>query len=87
MSKKKKYMGKKYQKLKRYILKEKPDTNPSELDELWIKLSQTKSHGGTRRVGCNTHGVPCGVAWSVGRYGANGVTAGVTFNLGGGMIN
>jgi len=49
MSKKKKYMGKKYQKLKRYILKEKPDTNPSELDELWIKLSQTKSHGGTRR--------------------------------------
>ena len=44
-------------------------------------------HGQDRMIGCNAVGVPCGVSWSVGRYGVNGVTAGVTFNLGGGMIN
>ena len=38
------YMGKKYQKLKRYILDKNPDINPKDLDKEWIKLNQKKSY-------------------------------------------
>ena len=40
----KKYKGKKYQKIKKYILSNKPDIDLKELDELWIKFSKEKSY-------------------------------------------
>ncbi len=33
-------MGRKYQKLKRYILKQEPTLNPDDIDKLWLKVNK-----------------------------------------------